>query len=118
MKKFTGVLNQIRNGFINVIRSVFDSLKSRILVRRTTGLSKEKIEELKIEDDNQGNFKEIKMGSREFLVECVSCKNVHELSAICISCGKPVCTNITYCRKTRYDEQLDDKVVYCSICAV
>jgi len=117
MKNFEKILDQIRKRIIDFVEYLLDLfIRGEKRRKKSADLPAKKNRESKNKVDIRPDYKEIKMGPQEFLVECVSCKTVHELSAICVSCGKPVCTDTTYCRKTQYNEQLDDQVVYCSSC--
>lgn len=57
----------------------------------------------------------IQVHKRGIWASCSSCGIVHQLDAVCFSCGKPVCRD-RYCRSIKHNHQLGRQVVLCKIC--
>src|SRR5215213_8645443 len=51
------------------------------------------------------------------LVKCVSCGTVHELTAVCQNCKKPVCSDI-FCQKEVYMDDFELSVIQCRNCVL
>jgi hypothetical protein len=50
---------------------------------------------------------------RRMYVHCASCNVVHELEAVCVVCGEPLCSDTRHCRQIRYNAQTGRNSVYC-----